>query len=258
MNAFIVKSCRHKFPVVIIVTSVWLASPARASWLDQVLTGSKSNVVGTAAALAADEMTRGLKEALAQGTEKAIKSLGTTNGFLGNPSVKIPLPHQLHDIEKSLRAMGQDRYADEFIATMNHAAEAAVPEASTIIGDAIRDMTVADAKSILNGADDAATQYFRKVSETRLKEKMLPIVKEATAKAGVTAAYKNLTANAGFMASFLQKEGLDLDQYVTDKAFDGVFRMIAVEEKEIRKNPMARSTDLLKKVFGSTTHPANQ
>jgi hypothetical protein len=239
--------------VTVFMLSVSAAAPIQAGWLDQLFGGSKSNLVTSATALSTDEMTRGLKEALAQGTEKAIKNLGASNGFLGNMNVKIPMPKKLQDIEKGLRMMKQDKYADEFIATMNHAAEAAVPEAAPIIGDAIREMTVADAKTILNGPDDAATQYFRKVSETRLKEKMLPIVKQATEKAGVTAAYKNFTTKAGFMASFLQKERLDVDQYVTDKAFDGVFKMIAVEEIEIRKNPMARSTDLLKKVFGSVT-----
>jgi hypothetical protein len=233
--------------------SVFAATPIHAGWLDQLFGGGKSNVVTGATALSTDEMTRGLKEALAQGTEKAIKNLGTSNGFLGNMNVKIPMPQKLQEVEKGLRMIKQDKYADEFIATMNHAAETAVPEAAPIIGDAIREMTVADAKSILNGPDDAATQYFRKVSETRLKEKMLPIVKQSTEKAGVTAAYKNLTSKAGFMASFLQKEGLDVDQYVTDKAFDGVFTMIAIEEKEIRKNPMARGTDLLKKVFGAVS-----
>lgn len=232
---------------------VMATTGVHAGWLDQVLGGGKSNTLTGVSALPVEELTRGLKEALAQGTEKAIKNLGTTNGFLGNASVKIPMPQKFQQIESGLRAMKQDKYADEFISTMNHAAEAAVPEASPIIGDAIREMTVADAQSLLNGPDDGATQYFRKVSEKRLKEKMLPIVKEATQKAGVTAAYKNLTSKAGFMASFVQKEGLDVDQYVTDRAFDGIFKMIAVEEKEIRKNPQARGTDLLKKVFGSAT-----
>jgi hypothetical protein len=243
--------------IVLLLAGLLPTRPAHGNWLDQILSGGKSNAVGSATALSVDEMTRGLKEALAKGAEKAITSLGATNGFLGNPSVKIPLPHQLHEIEQGLRAMGQTQYADEFVATMNHAAEAAVPEASAIIGDAIREMTVADAKNILDGPEDAATQYFRKVSETRLRTKMLPLVQQATEKAGVTAAYKNLTAKAGFMAAFLQKEGLDVDQYVTDKALDGLFKMVAVEEKEIRKNPLARSTDLLKKVFGSTTKPAS-
>lgn len=243
---------------IILLFTVFTATTIHAGWLDQLFGGGKSNVVSSAATLSADEMTRGLKEALAQGTEKAIKNLGASNGFLGNLDVKIPMPQKLQEVEKGLRMMKQDKYADEFIATMNHAAEAAVPEAAPIIGDAIREMSVANAKSILNGPDDAATQYFRKVSEKRLKEKMLPIVTQATEKAGVTAAYKNLTTKAGFMASFLQKEGLDVDQYVTDKAFDGVFKMIAVEEKEIRRNPMTRSTDLLKKVFGSVTQSSGK
>lgn len=236
---------------VLSMTMCFYACSLQAGWFDKLLGGTGTN--STVAALGVDEMTKGLKEALAKGTEKAVANLGKTNGFLGNVDVKIPMPQKLQEVEKGLRMMKQDKYADEFIATMNRAAESAVPEAGPILGDAIRDMTVADANSILKGADDSATQYFRKVSEKRLKEKMLPIVKTATEKAGVTAAYKNLTTKAGFMASFLQKEGLDVDQYVTDKAFDGLFKMIAVEEKEIRKNPAARTTDLLKKVFGSVT-----
>ncbi len=226
-----------------------------AGWLDQFF-GGKSATTNAAAALTVDDMTKGLKEALARGAEKAVSDLGRTNGFLGNAAVKIPMPEKLREIEKGLRMMKQDKYPDEFIATMNHAAEAAVPEAGPILGDAIRDMTIADARNILQGPDDAATQYFRKVSEKRLKEKMLPIVKTATEKTGVTAAYKNLTTKAGFMASFLQQEHLDVDQYVTDKAFDGLFEMIAVQEREIRANPAARSTDLLKKVFGAVAQPS--
>lgn len=232
--------------------SVLAVSTSHAGWLDKLFGGSKSNAV-TTAALSAGEITRGLKEALAQGTEKAIRNLGQSNGFLGNVAVKIPMPEKLQTVEKGLRMANQGKYADEFIATMNHAAEAAVPEASGIIGDAIRGMTIEDANNILRGPDDAATQYFRKVGEPRLKEKFLPIVKQATEKTGVTAAYKNLTGKAGFAAGFLQKEGYDVDQYVTVKALDGLFKTIAVEEKEIRKNPAARGTDLLKRVFGSLT-----
>lgn len=233
-------------------------SSARAGWLDQLFGGSKSNTVTAATALSADEITRGLKDALAQGTEKAIRNLGQSNGFLGNVAVKIPMPEKLQTVEKGLRMANQGKYADEFIATMNHAAETAVPESAAIIGDSIRAMTIEDANNILRGPDDAATQYFRKVGEPRLKEKFLPIVKQATEKAGVTAAYKNLTGKAGFAAAFIQKEGLDVDQYVTDKALDGLFQMIAVEENEIRKNPAARGTDLLKKVFGSVTPAASK
>jgi hypothetical protein len=228
-------------------------SELRAGWLDFFKGSSASNAVTSATALTADEIARGLKEALAKGTEKAVANLGRTNGFLSNLDVKIPMPPKLAEVEKGLRMLKQDKYADEFITTMNHAAEAAVPEAGAIFADSIRQMTIEDAKRILNGPDDAATQYFRKTGEPRLREKFTPIVKGATEKAGVTAAYKNLTTKAGFMASFLQKEGFDVDKYVTDKALDGLFKMLAVEEKEIRKNPAARTTDLLQKVFGSAT-----
>jgi hypothetical protein len=161
------------------------------------------------------------------------------------------MPPQLQTVEKTLRRLGQDKMADDFIATMNHAAEQAVPVAAGIFAGAVTNMTVADAKSILTGPDDAATQYFRKTSEAQLQEKFLPIVKDATAKAGVTAAYKNLVKQAGPVASFLGADAGDLDGYVTKKSLDGLFKMVAAEEKRIRENPLARSTDLLKKVFSA-------
>jgi len=136
---------------------------------------------------------------------------------------------------------------------MNHAAEQAVPLAANVFAGAITNMTIADAKSILTGPEDAATQYFRKSSETQLHEKFLPIVQDATEKTGVTMAYKNLIKQAGPMAAFLGADAGDLDGYVTQKSLDGLFKMIASEEKQIRQNPVARSTDLLKKVFGAAT-----
>jgi len=135
---------------------------------------------------------------------------------------------------------------------MTHAAEQAVPLAANVFAGAITNMTVTDAKAILTGPDDAATQYFRKTSEARLREKFLPIVRDATAKTGVTAAYKNLIQQAGPMAAFLGADAGDLDGYITQKALDGLFQMIAVEEKNIRQNPVARTTDLLKRVFSSS------
>ena len=227
---------------------------AHAGWLDFVKkeTGSTtSNAPSPAVQLSADEIASGLKDALAKGAEKAIGSLSKTDGFLKNLDVKIPLPDSLAEIERGLRLVGQQKYADNFVATLNHAAETAVTEAGPIFSEAIRQMTVADAKQILGGGDDAATQYFRRVGEPRIKEKMLPVVKAATEKAGVTAAYKSFIGKAGFAVVLSNKKDLDIDDYVTQKATDGLFKMIAVEEKEIRKNPMARTTDLLKKVFGS-------
>jgi hypothetical protein len=230
-------------------------SSAHAGWLDflkkESASATTSNVPPAAAALSMDDMVGGLKEALAKGTEKAIANLSKTDGFLKNVDVKIPLPESLTEIERGLRVVGQQKYADEFVATMNHAAESAVTEVGPIFGDAIRQMTVADAQQILSGAEDAATTYFRKVGEERIREKIFPLVKAATAKTGVTAAYKNFIGKAGFVTALSNKKDLDVDAYVCQKATDGLFKMIAAEEKEIRKNPMARTTDLLKKVFGS-------
>lgn len=242
---------------ILAVILVGLCAPtARAGWLDWLNRREQSPIPSpTVASLSADEIARGLKEALAAGVQKAVANLGKQDGFLKNPDVKIPMPPKLADIEKGLRAIGQDKYADEFILTMNRAAEAAVPEAAAIFSDAITNLTVEDARKILDGPDDAATQYFRKVGEARLTEKMLPIVSHATAQAGVTASYKNLVGKAGFASVLFGSQELDIDQYITGEAMDGVFKMIAAEEKDIRKNPVARGTDLLKKVFAGVKVP---
>ncbi|MCP5152394.1 MAG: DUF4197 domain-containing protein [Chromatiales bacterium] len=204
-----------------------------------------------AGALTDSEVVSGLKEALAQGAERAVSELGRGDGFLGNPSVRIPIPESLRPVEKALRTFGQGRYADELVTTMNRAAEGAVPQAGPILGDAIREMTVEDAQRILSGPDDAATQYFRKVGDKRLTAALRPLVEQATSRAGVTAAYKGAIGKAGPAAGLLAQQAPDLDGYVTDKALDGLFAMIAAEEKRIRSNPLARGTDLLKKVFGA-------
>lgn len=198
-----------------------------------------------------DEMVAGLKEALAKGAQGAVAKLGKEGGYLNNAAVKIPMPANLAKIEKTLRKLGQDKYADQFVATMNRAAEQAVPEAAGILADAIREMSLEDARAILQGPDDAATQYFRKKGEARLAERFRPIVSQATDQAGVTAAYKKMVKQAGPWASLLGAGATDLDGYVTTKSLDGLFKMVAEEEKNIRANPVARTTDLLKKVFGS-------
>ena len=249
--------------IAALISLVGLTSaPANAGWLDdlkKVIEQSQSSSsqgstgLGTAASavLTDEEIVKGLKEALSKGTQQAIASLGKDGGYLNNLDVKIPVPEDLAKVEKLLRKLGQDKYADQFVATLNHAAEKAVPEATTLFVDAISKMTLADAKAILKGPDDAATQYFRKSSEAGLKERFRPIVKGATDQAGVTSAYKKLMQTAGPAAQFLGPQATDLNGYVNDKAVDGLFKMIAAEEKRIRENPVARTTDLLKKVFGS-------
>lgn len=229
---------------------------AVAGWSDYLDQLKDSVSIPTATApdlnLTNAEMVSGLKQALEKGTQFAVNSLGKEGGFLDNSAVKIPMPDSLSWVEKSLRSLHQDALADEFIDTMNHAAEQAVPEAAAIFGAAIQNMSVPDAQGIVAGPDDAATQYFRTNTEAALTEKMRPIVEAATARAGVTSAYKNMTARAGGMTSLLSGDATDLDSYVTGKTLDGLFLMIAEEEKKIRENPLARSTDLLKKVFGAS------
>ena len=197
------------------------------------------------------EMVAGLKEALNKGTQYAVSNLGKDGGFLDNDLVRIPMPKSLSWVEKTLRTLRQDRLADEFVASMNHAAEQAVPEAATIFGDAIQNMTLEDARGILAGPDDAATQFFRRTTSDALTAKMRPIVEQATSRTGVTANYKSMTEKAGGLSSLLSGDSTDLDGYVTEKTLDGLFLMVAEEEKRIRENPLARSSDLLKKVFGA-------
>lgn len=195
------------------------------------------------------EMVSGLKEALSKGVKNAIGQLGKDGGFLNDAGVRIPMPDSLARVEKLLRTLHQDKYADQFVASMNHAAEKAVPEAAGIFAEAIKGMTLEDAEAILNGPDDAATQYFRNKSAAKLAERFRPIVAAATDQVGVTASYKKMMGRAGAMAQYLGGAD-DLDGYVTGKALDGLFSKLALEEKAIRTNPAARTTELLKKVFG--------
>jgi len=215
--------------------------------------------------LSQDQVTQGLQAALAKGVQIAVDRLGQDGGFLKNLNVKIPMPDKLQKVATALRAMKQDKLADDFVATMNHAAEQAVPAAGSVFADAIKQMTPADAKSILSGPNDAATRYFQKTAQTNLYSKFYPIVQQATAKTGVTAAYKSVLekANAGqslgglgsvLGGSLLGKESIDIDAYVTDKALDGLFKMVADEEQRIRQSPVARTTDVLQKVFGALPH----
>ncbi|MGB5405175.1 MAG: DUF4197 domain-containing protein [Thiogranum sp.] len=201
--------------------------------------------------LSQTEITAGLKEALNVGIERATSLLGQDGGFLNDAAVRIPMPDRLQTLERGLRAAGQDAIADEFVATMNHAAERAVPETTAIFVETIRTMSVADARDVLNGPDDAATRYFREHNQERLSAAILPIVQDSTQKTGVTSAYKRLVGGLGFLNQFGNQDSLDLDSYVTRKTLDGLFVKLADEERLIRENPVARSTDLLKKVFGS-------
>jgi Protein of unknown function (DUF4197) len=198
-----------------------------------------------------NEITGGLKEALFSGVKFAVNTLGKENGFLDDMRVKIPLPNSLQKLEKGLRLAGQGKTVDDFVASMNHAAEKAVPVAIDVFMDSIKQMTFTDVKNILfSGQDDAATQFFRRTSEETLRGKFRPIVEKFTAETGVTQKYKGMVGKLGAFSGILGKDATDLDGYVTQKALDGTFYMVAEEEKKIRKDPIGRTTDLLKKVFG--------
>lgn len=196
------------------------------------------------------EAASGLKEALGKGADFAVSSLGRENGFLENSQVRIPLPESLRTAEKAMRAVGMGKYADELVVTMNHAAERAVGEARPILLDSIRKMTLQDAKGILTGGETSVTDFFRRTSSEQLARKFMPIVRESTK--GVNLAEKyNKFAGKAVSAGLISEKDADLDTYVTHKAMDGLFAMIAEKEKEIRQNPMAAGSSLLKKVFGA-------
>ncbi len=201
--------------------------------------------------LPVDQVTKGLKEALGKGLEHAVASLGKSGGFLTNVNVKIPIPEKFQTVEKTLRSIGQERLADDFVTTMNQAAEQAVPAAAAVFKESLQKMTVADAKKILSGPNDAATRYFRETTQAELTTRFLPIVQKATAASGATAAYKQVTDKVKVAGPFVRVPELDLDGYVTTKALDGLFVRVAEEERRIRETPAARGTELLKTVFGA-------
>lgn len=202
------------------------------------------------ASLSNREAGNGLREALTQGVGKAVGQLSQSDGFLGNPEVKIPLPPSLAKAEKFLRDLGLDRQADQLVTTMNRAAESAVSEAKPILLEGLKKMTLADAKAILSGPDDSATQYFRKTSGEAIVLKFLPRVKAATERVKLAEDYNRF---AGPAAKFglLDEQEADLDQYITRKAVDGLFLVITQQEKAIRQNPLGQASQLLKKVFGA-------
>lgn len=202
------------------------------------------------AELSGKDASGGLKEALSQGAAKAVAALGRPDGFLGNPKVRIPLPESAQKVEGLLRGLGMGRQADELLTTINRAAEAAVPQAKSLLVNSIKQMSVDDAKGILSGGDDAATQYFRRSTAAPLAEKFRPVVRQAIARVKLAEKYDQF---AGKAAKFglVREQDAHLENYVTQKTLDGLYLMIADEERAIRKDPAAAAGRLAKKVFGA-------
>jgi RNA binding exosome subunit len=201
-----------------------------------------------------DESTivKGLKEALATGTERAVTEVSKPNGYFGNALIKILLPDKVQKAADLLGAVGYQKQVDEFVLSMNRAAETAAPKAAGFFGNAIRQMTVEDAMGILSGGDTAATKFFEKKTRAQLFEAFKPTVAKSMDQVGTVRSYKEMIGKYDTLplAALVGTPSLDLDSYVTNKALDGLFTMVGEEEKKIRTNPAAQTTDILRKVFG--------
>lgn len=200
--------------------------------------------------LSSAQASQGLKAALDRGARAAVASLGQPNGFLGNDKVRIPLPGFLEDAAGLLRTLGQGARLDELIATMNHAAEAAVPMAQDMLVGAVKSMNVQDAKNILSGGETSVTQFFAEKTRNPLSVKFLPVVRKTTSQVNLAEKYNAIASKAAGMGLIRGNE-VSVETYVTDKALDGLYFMIAEEEKKIRQDPVGTGSALLQKVFGA-------
>ena len=196
------------------------------------------------------EAVNGLKQALSNGAQAAVAKLGKENGFLGDPRIRIPLPPSMKRAEAVMHSIGAGKQVDDLVLRMNRAAEAAVPEAKPLLVDAAKKMTVQDAKGILTGGQDSATQYFKRTTSEPLAKKFKPIVVKAMAKVKLAEKYDEIAAS-GAKFGLLKEDDSNLEDYVTRKALDGLFVGIADEEKKIRENPKGAASSIVKKVFGA-------
>ena len=201
--------------------------------------------------LSDSKIASGLKEALRVGANNSVRLTGTTNGFFRNQAIKIVLPRNLQPLARGLGAIGYQSKIDAFVLSMNRAAEAAAPSAKKIFGDAILTMSIGDARNILSGGDTAATDYFKNKTSSELSTAFRPFVEQTMNENGVTQQYEALSSKLNLIP-FARSENLDINNYVVGKALDGLFYMLAQEERKIRTNPAARTTDLLKEVFGKS------
>jgi hypothetical protein len=200
--------------------------------------------------LSGSEATAGLKAALDQGAASAVASLGRTDGFWANPKVRIPLPEHLQRAKTALKLMGMGREVDELELAVNRAAEKAVPQSKQLLTNAVKSMTVEDAKQILSGGDDSVTQFFKAKTAPQLTERFLPIVSKVTARSGLAQQYNSLAGQAA-QFGLVKADEATIERYVTQKALDGLFTMIAEEERKIRANPVSAGSDIIRKVFGA-------
>jgi hypothetical protein len=232
--------------VVLLLVSV--ATPG----FSQDIKGAVKGVLGSAAGGSAGsqgDAAAGLKEALAVGTGNAVQTLSKANGYFGDAAVKILMPEKMRTAVEVLKKAGYQKEVDDFVISMNRAAEQAAPKARPIFEDAVKKMTFEDAQKILSGGDTAATDYFKSKTTPQLTEAFKPVIAESMNQVGATRSYKALTDRYTSLVPFGKPDSIDLDSYVTGKSLDGLFVKVGQEEKQIRTNPAARTTELLKKVF---------
>ncbi len=231
--------------LVIIFVQIFVAHLCYAGLFDNIM-----KMFGGSSQEKSDESTivSALKEAISIGANNAVESVSKIDGYLGNKAIKIFIPEKIKMVTDGLRKIGYQKQVDDFILSMNRAAEKAAPEAKSYFINAIKEMTFDDARKILNGGDTAATDYFKVKTNDKLYEAFKPVVSSSVNEVGVTRYYKDMASKFASLP-FMKPETLDLDHYVTNKALDGLFYMISEEEKKIRTDPKARVTELLKKVF---------
>jgi hypothetical protein len=230
------------------------ATPAEPAATTPAAASAPSNSTTSAASVVSQFSTKdqvgSLRQTLTQAAETAVSGLAKENGFLGNNKVRIPLPESLQKADGMLRKFGMGKYADDLTTSMNRAAEAAVPEAKTLLVGAIKKMSVTDARDIITGPSDAATQYFRKNTEEALASKFQPIVAKSMAKVKLAEKYDQF-AGQGVQLGLVDVKDANLKDYITHKAMDGLFIMMAEQEKNIRDNPMQAAGDLARKIFSA-------
>ncbi len=239
----------YRYPLLIIFCFCLFSGMQLKAQIINDLLQTATNVISKSS-LSNDEIVKGLKEALNVGTNNSVASASKTDGFLKNAAIKIVFPSDARDMETQLRNIGMGEQCDKFVETLNRGAEEASKSAATIFINAVTNMTISDGIKLLNGGDNAATQYLKDNTSSQLKSAFTPIVKAALAKVKLTE-YWNPLASTYNKLPFVKKVNPDLDAYVTDKTIDGLFKLIANEEYKIRKDPAARVSDILKKVFGA-------
>jgi len=191
----------------------------------------------------------GFKQALSIGTEKAVQMVSRPDGYFGNQAIKIQLPDTMQKVADILGKLGMQKQVDDFTLSMNRAAEKAAPQAASIFGAAIKNMGIQDAQKIYSGGDTAATEFFKEKTSEQVFSSFKPVISASMQEVGTTALFNDIMSKYNAMP-FVPKKSIDIDDYVTTQAMDGLFTMVGEEEKSIRTNPAARTTDLLKSIFG--------